>query len=89
MKCTHGGDGNLLSGSRGYLTVVGELEHRVTSNISKVVPEFVQTSYVNTRDAVKGFFSKTKTDEEVATGWGVREAQEASQNEASMSNVAI
>lgn len=66
------------------LTGAGELEHMVSSNVSKVVPEPVQTAYGNARDAVKGLLSRGEPVEEPAGDWGVAKAQEANRNEASM-----
>lgn len=79
---------------------IGELEHMVTSNVGQFIPESVQTTYSNTRDAVKGFLSRFYSSEEsdkgaaaeaagevageVANDWGVKEAQEARRNEAGM-----
>lgn len=70
--------------TRGWLTGVGELEHMVSSNMGKVVPEPVQTAYGSARDMVKGLFPRGEPTEEPAGDWGVRKAQEANRNEASM-----
>lgn len=55
----------------------------MTSNVGNFVPESVKTAYWNTRDAVKGLYSKPKLDEEVAADWGVAKAQDANRSEAS------
>ncbi|SPO06693.1 related to protein N-acetyltransferase NAT2 [Cephalotrichum gorgonifer] len=61
---------------------IGELEHTVVS----FIPEPVKVAYGNTRDVVKGLFSRLRCSEpaEVPDDWGVKEAQEASKNAASL-----
>lgn len=59
--------------------MLGELEHVITSNVGRFIPESVKTAYSNTRDAVKGLYSKSNPDEEVAADWGVAKAQDANQ----------
>lgn len=62
---------------------IGELEHKVTSVVGRVVPESVQNAYSSTRDALKGLTSRGETEE--GDDFGVKQAQEANKNSASMS----
>ncbi|KJZ79652.1 hypothetical protein HIM_01121 [Hirsutella minnesotensis 3608] len=68
---------------------IGKIEHVVVSNVAKVIPEPVKRKWNEYWHAIKDAEANTLGDDQISdkvemAGWGVKEAQEKNEEEASL-----